>query len=31
VQVISFQLLFAAVGAYYVGRGEVRKDEEPAS
>ncbi|MHB8707903.1 MAG: NADH-quinone oxidoreductase subunit J family protein [Desulfuromonadales bacterium] len=31
VQVISFQLLFAAVGAYYVGRGEERKDEEPAS
>jgi len=27
VQVVSFQLLFAAVGAYYVGRGEPRKAE----
>ena len=25
VQVVSFQLLFAAVGAYYVGKGEPRK------
>jgi NADH-quinone oxidoreductase subunit J len=25
VQVVSFQLLFAAVGAYYVGRGEPRE------
>ena len=28
VQVVSFQLLFAAVGAYYVGRGEPRKRGE---
>jgi len=28
VQVISFQLLFAAVGAYYVGRGEPHQREE---
>jgi NADH-quinone oxidoreductase subunit J len=27
VQVVSFQLLFAAVGAYYVGRGEPRRRE----
>ena len=27
VQVVSFQLLFAAVGAYYVGRGEPRRKE----
>jgi NADH-quinone oxidoreductase subunit J len=28
VQVVSFQLLFAAVGAYYVGKGEPRKRAE---
>ena len=28
VQVVSFQLLFAAVGAYYVGRGEPRPKGE---
>ena len=27
VQVVSFQLLFAAVGAYYVGRGEPRRNK----
>jgi NADH-quinone oxidoreductase subunit J len=29
VQVVSFQLLFAAVGAYYVGRSENPKGERP--
>ena len=29
VQVVSFQLLFAAVGAYYVGRGESSRKEGP--
>ncbi len=28
VQVVSFQLLFAAVGAYYVGKGEARRSGE---
>ncbi|NJC88541.1 MAG: NADH-quinone oxidoreductase subunit J [Desulfuromonas sp.] len=31
VQVVSFQLLFAAVGAYYVGKGEPRKRGEQSS
>ena len=31
VQVVSFQLLFAAVGAYYVGKGEPRRRGEPPS
>ncbi len=31
VQVVSFQLLFAAVGAYYVGRGEPRERRGEAS
>lgn len=31
VQVVSFQLLFAAVGAYYVGRGEPRQRKEGAA
>ena len=28
VEVVSFQLLFAAVGAYYVGRGERHRHKE---